>query len=236
MTTEPPIGRGALVTGSARRVGRHVAAALIARGWRVVVHATDANAAREAAVELGAASSIGGDLRDATTYTAIIDGAVVALDDGRGGGLDLLVNNASTFVHRPLSETTIDDWHAAFDVNARAPFFLSIAAEPHLRARRGSIVNISDMAAHEHWPAFAAHGASKAALEALTLSMAARLAPDVRVNAIAAGTILPPDGSSREELARLAGLPGGLKTPDVVVNALVTLVNDQARYGEVVFV
>src|SRR4051812_10414286 len=117
--TDPstPSRRTALVTGGARRVGRHLAASLVAAGWNVVVHATDGERAQVAADELGAVGGVGGDLRDPDAPAAIIAAAAQLLGPDT---LDLLVNNAGTFVSADIEHTTLEQWHQAFDVNARA--------------------------------------------------------------------------------------------------------------------
>ena len=219
----------ALVTGSARRLGRHLAERLIGLGWLVVIHATEDARAEAAAAELGAAGHVGGDLRDLAACDALVDAAVAQL----GGELDLLVNNAGSFVLATPQQTTPQDWAEAFDVNARAPLFLAMRAAPTLAARRGLIVNISDHAAHEHWGTRAVHSASKAALESLTLSCAKALAPDVRVNGICPGPVLPPDDADAELLAQLERR-GGIGTPEQVSDVLLQLIASPARTGEIV--
>jgi pteridine reductase len=218
--------RTALVTGSARRVGRIIAQHLLGAGWQVIVHARDADAAERAATELGALAGIGADLAAAEAAAQLIE----RTREITGGRLDLLVNNASTFVYRTPSEITQEDWAASFDVNARAPHFLTQAAAPLLRDTRGMVVNVSDRAAHEHWTTFPTHAASKAALESLTLSWAKALAPDVRVNALCPGTILAPDDAPpnwSEYRTDLTPMPTFLA-------ALDALIDDPARSGEIV--
>lgn len=228
----PPMDqpRTALVTGSARRVGRALAAALVEAGWRVVVHATETDRARAAAVELGAVAGLGADLRD----PAEIQRLAAELRHQLGGSeLALLVNNAATFVRRSALETTLDDWHDAMDVNTRAPLLLTKALAPDLRAARGLVLNVSDRSAYEHWAHHAVHSASKAALDSLTITLARDLHPDVRVNAVAPGTILPPDDA---DPAWVEGLRqrGELGSPQQLVDAVFELLADPTRSGEIV--
>jgi pteridine reductase len=119
-------------------------------------------------------------------------------------------------------------------VNARAPYLLTVALLPMLRTARGLVANISDIAAHEHWPTFPIHSASKAALESLTLSGAAALAPDgVRMVALAPGTIMAPEHWSPERVQQ-EGAAGKLGTPDALIALIHELAADPTRTGEVI--
>lgn len=223
--------RTAIVTGSARRVGRAIADALVADGWRVLFHAREGARAREACEAAGGAGWVGADLELAEAAEDIAAAAHEALD----GRLDLLVNSASSFDRVERWESAgLDGWRRSMAVNARAPYLLVGACLPMLRAASGLVVNVSDHAAHDHWPAFPIHSASKAALESLTLSGAVALAPDgVRMVAIAPGTILPPDQwdaarIAQEERAR------GVGTPDVLIATIRELADDPSRTGEII--
>lgn len=220
------------MTGSARRVGRALAEALVARGWDVLFHARESARAREACEEAGGAGWIGADLGQAEAADAIAAAARGAFGDA---GLELLVNSASSFERVDhWTDAGVDGWARAMDVNARAPYLLTCSLLPMLRRARGLVVNISDQAAHEHWPAFPVHAAAKAALESLTLSGAVALAPDgVRMVSVAPGTILPPDGwdqarIEREDAAR------GVGTPDELARLVLELADDPARTGEAI--
>lgn len=225
-------GRTAVVTGSARRVGRAIAEALVADGWRVLVHARDEARARAACEELGGAGWVGADLFEAEAAEQIATAAAESFGDA---GLDLLVNSAATFERVDAWEGAgLDGWRRAMAVNARAPYLLTCALLPMLRARRGLVVNVSDHAAHEHWPSHPIHSASKAALESLTLSGAAALAGDgVRMVAVAPGTILVPDEWDAAQRAAHARTHE-VGTPRQLVDAIFDLVGDPSRSGEVV--
>src|SRR5689334_10666769 len=133
-------GRIALVTGAGHRVGRAIAVALGARGMRVAVHY---NAAAEGAQETvrqihsagGEAFDVGADLTKTGAAQTLVDSVVE-----RFGGLDILVNSAAVMLRMPFGETTEDDWEKVMTLNLRAPFFLSQAAAPRLKAARGAIV------------------------------------------------------------------------------------------------
>lgn len=218
-------GRVALVTGGARRLGRAFAEALAARGMRVAVHygasAADAEAVVAGIVARGGeAEAFGADLTDADAAIAL-PGRVVE----RFGGLDLLVNSAAVMERIPVAETTPAQWDAILALNLRAPFFVAQQAAPHLARRRGTIINIADLGGLEPWRHYPAHSVSKAGVVMLTKVLAAALAPDVTVNAIAPGTVLVPDDyddARRAFLSETTPLQR-LGTPDDAVRALLYL-------------
>ena len=188
-----------LITGAGRRIGAALAVDLHGRGYRVALHyqnsaaeavalCADLNQARpDSAIALQA------DLGDATRRDALIP-AVLA-DFGR---LDVLINNASSFFPTPVGSSSDADWDVLFDANARAPFFLSQAAAPHLARHKGCIINLLDIFAERPKPAHTLYGMAKAAQGMLTKSLALELAPDVRVNAIAPGAILWPESGKSD--------------------------------------
>lgn len=225
--------RTAVVTGSARRVGRAIAEALVADGWRVLFHARDGARAREACDTAGGAGWVGADLARAEAADEIADAARSAF--GEEAGLDLLVNCAASFERVATWDGAgVDGWQRSMAVNARAPYLLTCALLPMLRASGGLVVNVSDHAAQQHWPAYPIHSASKAALESLTLSGAAALAPDgVRMVAISPGTILPPDEWDADRVAR-HDQARGVGTPDELVRCILELARDPHRSGEVI--
>lgn len=215
-------------------MGRAVADALVADGWRVLFHARESARAREACEAAGGAGWVGADLARAEAADEIAAAARKAFGTD-GGGLDLLVNCAASFerVER-WEDAGLDGWQRAMQVNARAPYLLTCALLPMLRAVRGLVVNVSDHAAHDHWVAYPVHSASKAALESLTMSGATALAGDgVRMVAIAPGTILPPDEwdvarIEREDRVR------GVGTPDELIATIRACADDRLRTGEII--
>jgi pteridine reductase len=184
----------ALVTGAARRVGAVIARTLHGAGYRVALHH---RASGEAALALQA------ELERARPGSTLLLQAELAHFDrlpelvahtvGRFGRLDALVNNASAFYPTPVGTTTPAMWDELFASNARAPFFLSQAAGPHLREARGAIVNLVDIYAERPLANHTVYGMAKAALAAMTLSLARELAPQVRVNGVAPGAVLWPE-------------------------------------------
>lgn len=202
--------RIALVTGAARRIGAAIARTLHAAGYDLALHyrnsAADMQALRE---ELQGARpesvlTLQADLADAAAPARLVADTL-----HRYGRIDAVVNNASAFFESPLETTSAGQWDALFATNARAPFLLCQAAAPALREAGGAIVNLGDLHAARPRPDILAYAASKAALEALTRGMASALGPQVRVNAVAPGAILWPEGEGDAEVraAMLARTP-----------------------------
>jgi len=233
---DPLAGRVALVTGAGRRVGRSIALALGARGMRVVVHFNGSrDGADETARLIGEA---GGEAVVEQADLASVDAAAALVDRAIAwqGALAALVNSAAIMVRTPVGETTQQDWDTMFAINARAPYFLSQRAAPALAVSRGAIVNIADLAAFESWPAYVPHGITKAAVVQMTRSMARALAPDVRVNAVAPGAVLLPEGWTEAEAARLRGTTPlrRLGSPEDVAQAVIYLLEAEYVTGEVI--
>jgi pteridine reductase len=221
MDTPRPV---ALVTGAARRLGAAIARRLHAEGYDLALHYRGSSDAMQAlAAELEAA-------REGSVLTLQADLAefdrlpeLVARTIGRFGRLDALVNNASGFTPTPLGTATPAQWDALFAANARAPFFLSQAAAPHLKAARGAIVNLADIYADRPLRDHPVYCMSKAALVMATKSLALELAPEVRVNAIAPGAILwAEDGTDdQRKAAMLARTPlARTGTPEEIAEAV----------------
>jgi len=150
----------------------------------------------------------------------------------------VLVNSAATMMRTPLDTVTPEQWDEVFALNLRAPFFLSIAAARAMGAQGGVIVNISDHMGFESWPAFVPHGVSKAGVSAMTRALAAALAPRVRVNAVAPGAVLPPEGwpaAEQERYAKETPL-ARIGTPDDVIGAIRYLIAATYVTGETLFV
>ena len=182
------------MTGAGHRVGRAIAVALGGRGMRVAVHYNAAaDGARETVKQIeaagGEADMISADLTLAENTAALVESVVTTF-----GSLDVLVNSAAVMLRTPFGEVTPAQWDDVMALNLRAPFFLAQAAAPHLRAARGVVVNIADLAAFETWPGYVPHGASKAGVVYITRALAKVLAPEVRVAAVAPGTVLLPPG------------------------------------------
>ncbi|KZC43239.1 UNVERIFIED_ORG: pteridine reductase, partial [Rhodanobacter sp. FW104-R5] len=145
------------------------------------------------------------------------------------GRLDALVNNASAFFPTPLGTATPQQWDSLFASNAQAPFFLSQAAIPALREARGGIVNMIDIYAERPLAEHTVYCMAKAALAAMTRSLALELGPEIRVNGVAPGAVLwPSDGKPyADQQAMLARTPlQRAGTPEDVAGAVLWLLRD----------
>jgi pteridine reductase len=194
-------GHVALVTGAGRRLGAAIARALHAEGARLVIHHHSSQGDAEAlARELNGAradSAIthAADLMDLGALPGLVAAALAAF-----GRLDVLVNNASTFYATPLGEITPQAFDDLIGTNLRAPLFLAQAAAPELRLRRGLVLNMVDIHAFRPLKRHTVYCAAKAGLAMLTQSLARELGPHVRVNGIAPGPVLWPDGEMDGDL------------------------------------
>ncbi|HVA56720.1 MAG TPA: SDR family oxidoreductase [Gemmatimonadaceae bacterium] len=232
-------GRVALVTGAGRRVGRAIAVGLGARGMRVAVHYHGSPTDAEESVRLiraagGEAEPLRADLGDPGAPGPLIDAVV-----GRFGTLDVLVNSAAIMERTPFGQVTAGQWERIFALNLRAPFFLAQAAAPHLAGGAGgAIVNIADLAAFETWPGYLPHGLSKLGVVRLTESLARIMAPAVRVNAVAPGNVLLPDGWSDADAERLRSTTPLARngSPADVVQAVAYLLEADFVTGETIVV
>lgn len=190
----------ALITGGTGRLGAPLVAGLREHGWQVF-----------------AAGSADGDLSRAADASALVERAAAEL-----GGLDVVINGAAAgWRVQPLAEVTEADWDAALDVTAKGTFFVSQAAAPHLRASKGLLLMLEDVAAELPWTNLAPHAAAKAAQAQLTRIFARALAPDVRVCGIAPGPVAVPDADAPGRAKRT--LLGRVGSPDDVLGAVLYL-------------
>ena len=183
----------ALVTGAGVRVGQAIARHLADHGYQVAAH-YHSHRPRGflAALQADLAAPHGPD-------------ALAAAFRARFSRLDVLVNSAAGFEARSLELTDAAAFDAQLDLNARAPLLLTRALLPLLRRARGCVVNVADVGGGlVAWRGYAAYCASKAALVRLTECLALELAPRVRVNAVAPGTVLWPEASSAAARRQLA--------------------------------
>lgn len=229
----------ALVTGGAVRIGRALALALACRGASVAVHfGNSAEAAAETVAEIrvrgGKAEAFQADLRNLMQTVGMIENAAESL-----GRLDILVNSAAVFDKADFLDTTETLWDEHFAVNLKAPFFLARAFALHVgKERHGQIVNIADWRGVRCDPRSIAYSLTKAGIVAMTEGLAMELAPNIRVNAIAPGAILPPPGRDESYLmdaAKGAPLQTTGSTEDMV-RALLYLVSAKYVTGQVLFV
>lgn len=223
-------GKAVVVTGGTRGVGAGIARAFLGAGADVVVCA---RRPPDEPVELGGRTAEFRplDLRDPDAVRGFF--AEVTADYGR---LDTLVNNAGGTPYRLLDEGEAERHARVVELNLTAPLTASLAARPHLRAARGSVVMIGSVSGVRPSPGSAAYGAAKAGLENLARSMAVEWAPEVRVNTLVLGMVRTELSElhygDAEGVARVgATVPlGRLAEPEEVGAAAVFLASAKAAY------
>jgi pteridine reductase len=210
----PLKGKTALITGAARRVGAATACALHAAGANVLLHYRSSG---EEANNLAAALN---ETRADSAATAQCDLLEVEklphlVGEARRvfGGLDILVNNASSFYPTPVGDITELDWDDLVGTNLKAPLFLSQAAAPLLHASKGLIVNLADIHGTRPLRRYPVYSIAKAGLIMLTRALARELGPHVRVNAVAPGPVLWPEDGLDSELQQKIIAGTALKRP-----------------------
>jgi pteridine reductase len=229
-TTQPLAGLAVLITGGARRVGAAIARRLHAHGASVLIHHRSSRADAAALVaefnaeRPGSAAAHAADLLDVAALPALVNATL-----GAFGRLDVLVNNASTFYPTPLGEITLAQWDDLMGTNLRGPLFLAQAAAPELRLRRGLVLNLIDIHGLRPLKRHTVYCVAKAGLVMLTQSLARELGPAVRVNAIAPGPVMWPEGAVAAELKARIIERTALKrigSPDDVAKAALYFVKD----------
>lgn len=228
-------GLKVLVTGGAKRIGRAICLGLAEKGARVAIHFHGSEQeAREVAAQCPGSVMLQADLAEPEAAGALVRGASEAL-----GGLDVLVNNASVYQRTPLEEIDEAAWRRHLDVNLTAPFFAAREAGRRMQAAGGGvIINITDWAVDRPDPAHLPYYAAKAGLAAATAGLARALAPAVRVNAIAPGPILSPEGADSQLIERIQratplGRMGGASS---VVSTVMFLIGNDFVTGETITV
>jgi pteridine reductase len=198
-------GKCALITGAAHRIGATIAQLLHENGMDILIHyrhSVDPARALQQRLEKHRPDSVRlvqADLHDSSSYQKLIDAAM-----DFHGGLDLLVNNASSFYPTPMKNADETAWDDLIGSNLKAPFFLSKAAAPLLRERGGVIINLVDIHAERPLKGHPIYSIAKAGNAMLVKSLARELGPDIRVNGIAPGAILwPEQGLSDDERSEI---------------------------------
>jgi pteridine reductase len=225
------------VTGAGRRVGRALALALGQRGYAVAVHYHESSAGAEetaaSLAEAGAAAQLfRADLSSPTAPAQLVRDVVAGMTR-----LDVVINSAASMLRTPFGSVSAEEWDRILALNARAPFLLAQEAARVL-PDGGVIVNVADLSAFETWPAYLPHGVSKSAVVYLTRALARVLAPRIRVNAVAPGAVLLPEGweaDSAERLRKTTPL-GTLGTPADVTQAVLYLLDAAYVTGETIIV
>jgi pteridine reductase len=227
-------GRVALVTGAAKRIGRAVAARLATDGADVVLHyhrsKSEADDAVAEIIKLGRKGiAVQADLCSLAQIKRLFHQTV-----DQFGRLDILINSAANFLAAHLDDTTEKMWDTALDTNLKAPFFCAQAAAPLLKQSRGVIINFADIGGILPWPGYIPHCASKAGVIMLTKCLAKALAPEVRVNAIAPGTITMSGDPSEWETEFIRRAPlHRTGTPGDVADAVSYVIHAKFMTGQV---
>jgi len=227
-------GRVALVTGAGKRLGRAVALRLASEGADVAVHYGKSEAeAREvvtAVQKMGReAAAFSAELTDVPAIQKLVNDAAA-----RFGRLDILVNSAANFLETKFGQTTEETWDASLNTNLRAPFFCAQAAAPHLaKGGHGVIINFADIGGIMGWREYLPHSLAKSGVILMTRILAKELAPKVRVNAIAPGTITmegdPPEW--QEDFIHRAPLRRSGR-PDEIGDAVMYLIGAEFVTGQ----
>ncbi len=231
-------GRTAIVTGGAVRVGRAITLALAAAGVDVFIHYNrSAGPAEDTAAEaraLGVRAAIGSvDLTDPATAPDLVAKARDAL-----GPASLLVNSASGFPEDTLADVTLERWRRTHDLTLTSPVFLTQAFAAALGNQDGAVVNVTDVKTHRPYTKRFSYIVAKGGIDTFTRAAAVALAPTIRVNAVALGVILPPNGEDESYARRLADdLPlqriGGTEP---VADTVLFLLRNDFMTGEIVHV
>lgn len=236
-------GRVALITGAARRVGRVLALELAKRGANIAFtwyFDDEPHAQTHAEIE-----ALGVRVYSQQCDTSQPDqvAALVGATVQHFGQLDILINNGGVWLNKPALEITPAEWDLAIAANVRGPFFAAQAAAKHMLQHGGGVIlNITDLSAFQVWPNNAHHAASKAALVSVTKSLAYELAPTIRVNAIAPGTVLLPDGlapaaaEAKRQWAESKSLLRRVGTPEDVARTAIFLIESDFATGGVYFI
>jgi pteridine reductase len=231
-------GRVALVTGAAKRIGRAVALRLAREGADVAIHY---GKSRDEAQQLAGdierlgrrAFAFSAELTDVGAIRKLFVDAVAQF-----GRLDILVNCAANFVETKFAETTEASWDTSLDTNLKAPFFCCQAAAPHLaKSGRGVIINFADVGGLLGWREFLPHSVSKAGVILMTRVLAKELAPTIRVNAIAPGTVTMPGDPPewQEDFIRRAPLKRTGR-PEEIADAVMYLITAEFVTGQLLVI
>ncbi len=233
---QPIEGQTALVTGGAKRLGRSIALALAEAGVNISIHYRGSQAAAEATADDVRAKGVKAvvlqaDLATPGTAVGLYESAVAEI-----GPIDILVNNASIFRQATLAQCSEEELHANIQLHANSPLQLSRCMSA--AGRQGVIINLLDTRIARHDSAYGAYCLSKRMLADQTTMLALDLAPNIRVNGVAPGPILPPAGSRDGLMDELAArVPLQITgTPDDISEAILFLVRSSFVSGQVIYV
>ncbi|WP_305046811.1 glucose 1-dehydrogenase [Geoalkalibacter sp.] len=219
----------ALVTGAARGIGQAIAVELLGAGYGLMLADIDEERGAATARELAAPERVhfrATDVADPRAVQSLIDATIDVF-----GRLDLLVNNAGLMIRKSPEELSVEEWQRVLAVNLTGPFLCACAAAPHLRKRRGSIINIASTRALMSEAHTEAYSASKGGLVALTHALALSLGPEIRVNCLSPGWIDVSAGAEALSAADHAQHPAGrVGTPEDIARAVRFLADPANRF------
>jgi pteridine reductase len=232
-------GKTVLITGAAKRVGRTIALTLARQGAHVLIHygqsQKEAQELAGAIADLGVPSALfQADLSNTSECLNLIE------EVSRDHSVDVLINNASIFPRTPLGQMTDEDWDRNMAVNLKAPFTFGLHFGQQMKKKgRGKVINIIDWSAYRPYKNYLPYCVSKGGLVTLTQALALELAPEVQVNGVAPGPVLPPEEYSQKEKEQLKHVTPlqKLGTPEDVAKTVQFLIEGSDFItGQVTFV
>lgn len=229
----------ALITGAAKRLGRTFAQTLHNKEYNVVIHYRHSKTEAQTLchelnnIRANSALTVQADFIHSHSASKVIEAAIQQWQR-----LDVLINNASDYFPTEISDATETQWQALMDSNLKAPYFLSQQAAPYLRDTQGSILNISDVNAFRPIKNYSIYCTAKAGLNMLTEALALELGPEVRVNAIAPGPTLWPEGKNAPDATqKLKSIERTILkrkgSPQDIANALIFLIQNTHITGHI---
>ncbi len=233
-------GKTALVTGAANRLGAQIARTLHQNGANLIIHYRESTASARGleqqlnALRVDSASCLQADLSDLDAITTLSQKSAEIYS-----GIDVLINNASSFYPTPIDKFTDNDWQDLIGSNLKAPLFLSRACYPYLRKATGVIINMLDIYASLPLKDHTLYCCAKAGNQMLVKSLALEMAPEVRVNGIAPGAMLWPDNSDAVQpdyqKAILEKIPlQRIGSPESIAQTVMFLLGNDYITGEVI--
>lgn len=212
-----------LITGGAKRVGAQISRTIARNGVRVVIHYNSSEKEADQLKDELASQNLQVDLIQSDISIISQIRSMVAMIVEKYGRIDALVGNAATYFRTPFFETTEEQWDEIFSVNLKAYFFMCQEIGKQMKLQKsGKMIIISDVSAELAWPNYLPYTISKAGINHLVIGLAKALAPEVQVNAIALGTVLPAETTSpdRIEFFRKRSLLKKIGSPEDIAKAV----------------
>ena len=206
--TSKSLGKLALITGSAKRIGAAIAVHFARSGYDLIIHYN--NSESEAKQVVKTIEEMGREvIMIKADLEKELDAFIVQVSNStlvkKRGGIDVLINSASKYEKMQFNETTSELWDSMHAINSKVPYFLTQGLLINLKNVNGCVINMVDTSYHQPWKYYSNYCASKASLYNQTMSLSQELAPDVRVNGIAPGAIIFPEWIDEEEKQTILG-------------------------------